>query len=44
MTEGVREVVKKYNNGAEIITNQLAFYPVNIEASVKKDKDLFFHK
>lgn len=43
VTEAVKEMVRKYAT-TEIIANQLAFYPLNLEATIKKEKDLFVHK
>lgn len=43
VTEGIRETVKKYAS-MEIIANQLVFYPVNLEAVLSRDKELFVHR
>lgn len=43
INEAIRDTVSKHTT-SDIITNQLAFYPVNLDATIKKDKDLFLHR
>lgn len=42
INETIRNVIDKYSTD-EIVSNQLSFYPVDIEAGMKKDRHLFLH-
>ena len=44
VNETIRELVNKVATEDQIITNQLSFYPLDLEALVKRDKNLFLHK
>lgn len=43
ITDSIRETINKYT-ATGIITNQLSFYPINVDAVVNRDKELFIHK
>ena len=42
VNENIRDIIDKYTS-EQIVSNQLCFFPINIEAIVKKDKQLFLH-
>lgn len=37
VNENIRDIIDKYTS-EQIVSNQLCFFPINIEAIVKKDK------
>ena len=42
VNEPIRNIIDKYST-EQIVSNQLSFYPVDIEAGMKRDRPLFLH-
>ena len=42
VNECIREIMDRYQTD-QIVSNQLCFYPIDIEAGIKKQKPLFLH-